>query len=214
MKEKFSLIKQQIFPYLPVHIQNVFSKLTEDSLSQMEEIRLRAGKPLLCWMGDEEYTFSAQGEWMQDFSRGYRVTEEEIQRTAAAVSEHSCYAFEEEMKRGFITLPGGHRVGISGQVLCYGGKVQSLRNISGLAFRVARECKGCADDILHYFYKDNHEIASVLLVSPPRCGKTTLLRDVCRQLSDGNSYAPGQPATIIDERSEIAGSFRGIPTSS
>ncbi len=213
MRDDFSaqILSQEIFPYLPFSVRECLMKLSQDQLDKLEEIRLRAEKPLLCLIGDDEYGFDPDRNWTRDWQQAYRTTEEEVQRTVSAISEHSRYAFEEEIKRGFITLPGGHRVGLSGQVLCDGGQVRTLRRISGLAFRIARECKGCGDAILNEFYDPKKEILSILFVSPPRCGKTTLLRDICRQLSDGNAYAKGKPITIIDERSEIAGSFLGVP---
>lgn len=202
---------EEILPYFPIQIRTFFQKLTPEIFAQMEEIRFRARQPLLCVAANQEYSFTVAGAWTLDLTQAYRVSEEEIQRIAASISEHSRYAFEEEIRRGFITLPGGHRVGLSGQVLCDGGKVRTLRCIGGLAFRIARECLGCADSVIPAFYDERQEIVNVLIISPPRCGKTTLLRDICRQLSDGNPYAQGRPITVVDERSEIAGSFRGVP---
>jgi stage III sporulation protein AA len=119
------------------------------------------------------------------------------------MSDYSIYAFNEEIKRGYITLRGGCRVGICGSVVSNGVGIVTLKNISSLNIRVSREIKGCADKVLGAVY-DNEQFFSTLIISPPACGKTTLLRDMIRQLSN-RGYCIG----VVDERSEIAGMYMG-----
>ena len=126
------------------------------------------------------------------------------------ISSYSLYAYEDEMKRGFITMQGGHRIGVAGQVVMDGGKVLSLSNIYFLNIRVAREKRGCAKDIIPYLIHRNN-IYNTLFVSPPGIGKTTYLRDAIRILSNGSDRLHGMKISIIDERSEIAACRQGIP---
>ncbi len=129
------------------------------------------------------------------------------------ILEHIChyspYAFEEEIRRGFVTVAGGHRVGVAGQaVLEADGSIRTLKNISFLNIRVSHQMKGAADGILPVMYRKG-SLKNALLISPPGCGKTTLLRDLIRQVSDGNAYGRGAAVGVVDERSELAGSYLG-----
>lgn len=108
-------------------------------------------------------------------------------------------------------MSGGHRVGVAGQaVLESSGKVRTFKNISYLNVRISHQVKGAADGVLSKLYQ-NGCLCSTLLISPPGCGKTTLLRDLIRQISDGNAYGRGMTVGVVDERSELAGSFLGKP---
>ena len=127
--------------------------------------------------------------------------------------EHIChyspYAFEEELRQGFLTVAGGHRVGVAGQaVMEADGRVRTFKNISYLNIRVSHQVKGAADKVLSDMYREGG-LRSALIISPPGCGKTTLLRDLIRQISDGNAYGPGMTVGVVDERSELAGAFQG-----
>ena len=133
----------------------------------------------------------------------------EIRETMETVGRYSLYAHEEELRQGFITVAGGHRVGVAGQaVLETDGRVRTFKNISYLNIRVSHQMKGAADKILPVMYREGG-LRSALIISPPGCGKTTLLRDLIRQISDGNAYGPGMTVGVVDERSELAGSFQG-----
>ena len=120
------------------------------------------------------------------------------------------YAFSEEIKNGFLTIEGGHRIGIVGKVVTENGVIKSIQNISALNIRMSHEIKGCANFALQYAVK-NGTFYHTLLVSPPACGKTTLLRDMVRQLSNGKKgLFLGQTVGVVDERGEIAGCYQGI----
>jgi len=120
---------------------------------------------------------------------------------------------EDEIRNGYITLPGGHRVGVTGQAVLDGGKVKTFKHISGLNFRIAREIPGCADKILPFIINKDGGIANTLIISPPKAGKTTILRDIVRQLSTPvvKKGFRGYRISLIDERSEIACCFEGVP---
>jgi len=207
--EDEEVIKNSIVPYLSPAIKAIIMKMKAACFSGLEEIRLRCGQPLLIKIGDKDYTLDEQGQVGENLKRGYVVNAEDIYRSIASVSDNSLYAFEEEISRGFITLPGGHRVGLAGQIVLSGNEVKTIKEFSGLAFRVAREVKGCSNEIIAHIYPREMELANTLFISAPRCGKTTILRDVARNLSLGTNRGRGCNVVVIDERSELAGMYRG-----
>lgn len=100
-------------------------------------------------------------------------------------------------------------MGVAGKVIVDRGKVKNIQYISSLNIRIAHEVIGCADELIPYITK-NKKVCHTLIISPPRCGKTTLLRDLIRQISDGNEYVKGCSVGVVDERSEIGGCYMGI----
>lgn len=137
------------------------------------------------------------------------VTDADIKEMLGYISNYSLYAYENEMRQGYITIEGGHRIGLCGQVIVEKGQVKNLRYVSSINVRVSHEVKGCADKLLPYV-SNSQEVYHTLIISPPRCGKTTILRDLIRQISDGNSYIKGQTVGVVDERSEIGGCYKGV----
>ena len=125
-------------------------------------------------------------------------------------SRHSLYAFEDEIRQGFLTIEGGHRVGIAGKAVTEGSGLRTIRDISSLNIRLAHEKPGCGDPVLPWLY-ENGRLQNTLILSPPGAGKTTLLRDVVRQVSNGNRYGPGLQTAVVDERSELGACFKGVP---
>ncbi|MDD4801723.1 MAG: stage III sporulation protein AA [Syntrophomonas sp.] len=202
-------IKNHIVPYLSPVIKEIFLKMHTQYFKGLEEIRLRIGQPLLIKVGDRDYTLNKQGKLEDDLKRAYFVSADDIYRSVAAISDNSLYAFEEEIRRGFITLPGGHRVGLAGRTVMEGHEVKTIKDFSALSFRVAREIQGCSNEVLAHIYPRDLEPVNTLFVSAPRCGKTTILRDVARNLSLGTSRGRGCNVVVIDERSELAGAYRG-----
>ena len=165
----------------------------------IQEIKLRIGKPLIIiYRGKERM-------W-----KDVIVTKEEIKETLEYISNYSLYAYEHELKQGFITIEGGHRVGMAGQVIMEEGEIKNLKYISSINLRISHEVKNCADKIFPYITY-NKQMYHTLLISPPRCGKTTLLRDIIRQVSDGNMWVKGCTVGVVDERSELGGCYLGNP---
>lgn len=179
-------------------------------LEKLQEVRMRAGNPLLLRYGGCEYSLTGAGELTTDADCGYTVTREELGETLELISGYSLYAFDEELKQGFITVPGGHRVGVAGRIVMEGGRVQCIRHISFINIRLSHQILGCADAVMPYL-SDHGELCHTLIVSPPGCGKTTLLRDMIRQISNGSPFIPAKTVGVVDERSELAGSYLGIP---
>ena len=159
----------------------------------------------------EELFLTDSGELSRKPSEGHRATGRELSQVLEHICHYSPYAFEEELRQGFVTVAGGHRVGVAGQaVMEADGRVRTFKNISYLNIRVSHQMKGAADGVLPGMYRRGR-LCSALIVSPPGCGKTTLLRDLIRQISDGNAYGQGMTVGVVDERSELAGSFLGKP---
>lgn len=199
-----SMIRKQVLPYLSPGVKKIVERVDSAVYIHLEEIRLRCGKPLILRIGDREILLDREGRRTISQEQAYIVNEEDIYRTIASISDNSLYAFEEEIRRGFITVPGGHRVGLAGQVVVQGNGIKGMKDFSSICFRVARQVKGCAENLTPFMLSDDGVI-NTLVISPPRCGKTTVLRDISRILSERNNVV------IVDERSEIAGCYRGIP---
>ena len=123
------------------------------------------------------------------------------------------YAFDEELKNGYITLRGGHRVGMSGKAVLEQGQIRTLKYIKSFNFRISREVIGAADKIIPFIISGQN-ICHTLILSPPQMGKTTLLRDIARKISNGFPGFKGVKVGIVDERSEIAGCWHGLPQKS
>ena len=175
----------------------------------LNEIRLRAGKPILILEGEKEW-FLNEGGQMTETPNSVRILRtEELEGILQHICHYSLYAFEEEIRQGYISVAGGHRVGMVGQVVAEdGGKIRTMKYIRGMNVRIAHEVKGAAAPILPMLY-DNGRPRGILIISPPGCGKTTLLRDIVRNLSDGTLYGKGVTVGVVDERSEIAGCYMG-----
>lgn len=129
------------------------------------------------------------------------VSRDELLKIVEGMSRGSLYAMQHSLSSGYFTMEGGHRVGVCGRVKTEGGKITHMSEISSLCMRVSKEVKGASDTIMPYI-EENGEIFNTLLVSPPGGGKTTVLRDIARNL--GNK----KKVCIVDERSEIA-DYRG-----
>lgn len=192
-------------------IQNLFAGnirrlLCEADLDydKLYEIRLRVGRPLfLTYDGGECFLRRRERE-------PYLVTQEDLKETLEYVSGYSLYAYEEEVRQGFLSVQGGHRVGVTGKVILNGNQIQGMKYISCINVRLAHQIKGCADAVMPYI-QNKDWIAHTLIISPPRCGKTTLLRDIIRQISNGREGIEGKTVGVVDERSELAGCYQGIP---
>lgn len=200
--------KNEIIHFFSQHIREILEQAEVD-FEQLQEIRLRAYKPFLIRLGGKEYFLSKQGEVLKEPERAWTVTPKEIRETMELVGKYSLYAYEDELKQGYLTLQGGHRLGVSGKAVLEGDKVKSIRYISCLNLRLSHEIVGCGDKVLPFLH-DETGVKHTLIISPPRGGKTTLLRDLVRQISNGTKALRGHTVGVVDERSEICGCFQGI----
>ena len=171
------------------------------SRDKLQEIRLRTGRPLML-------TYEGIEQERQDVI----PEKKDIEQIFQWLCGYGVYAYQEEIAKGYLTIQGGHRVGIGGQVLFdFAGKVNHMKYVSSMLIRVSHQVIGVVDHILDKLYLNNR-VQSTLILSPPGCGKTTLLRDLVRQVSDGNVHGPGQNVSIIDEREELASVYMGVPS--
>jgi stage III sporulation protein AA len=180
----------------------------------LEEIRVRQGRPLMVRAGLADYFISPSGRVAPGDREAYLVSEEDVQKTVLLITQGSIYAFEDELRQGFLTLPGGHRVGLAGKAVLREDGLKTQRDIGSLCFRIARAAPGAARPLLPYVInRQEGRPYHTLIVSPPRAGKTTMLRDLVRLLSCGSQRLgiPGYTVGVVDERGEIAASFGGVP---
>ena len=177
--------------------------------SVLTEIRIRAGQPL-CLHFIKGEGFLSQNGSITPRQNAYCVLPSDINDTVQRVCQHSRYAYAQDIRNGYITVPGGHRIGLAGKMIHDG----SLTEISSMTVRVAREIKDASQDVFPHILRGNQDVYSTLIISPPGCGKTTLLRDLARKISGGDkkTHFTGLNVGVVDERSEIAACFRGIPS--
>lgn len=177
---------------------------------RLQEIRLRACLPLSILVDNREYFVDRQGQIVDIPGEAARPLPEELENLLGHLCKYSIYAFADEIRQGFLTVQGGHRVGLAGQVILDGeGRIKNMKYIRYLNIRIAHQIRGAADALMPCLYEDG-QVMSTLLISPPGGGKTTMLRDIIRQVSDGTVYGRGINVSVVDERSEIAGSYLGV----
>ena len=194
------MYRKEVLPLLPERIRELIDN-TVKSEESLQEIRIRRGRPLVLQYRGELFTPECHGQVVSD---------QEFKEVLSRISRHSLYAFEEEIRKGYLTIPGGHRIGLSGHAVLENRTVKTMRYISFLNIRISHELPGCADRLMPYVMQGDRFL-STLIVSPPGGGKTTLLRDMVRQLATGGSNFRVRNVSVVDERSEIAGSYMGIP---
>ena len=198
------MIKEQIINYLGKNIKEKMISIEEKYFENSQEIRIRNNKCIILKVMDNEYFLYKDGSLSKkiDLNKIFIPTQEDIRQTIETMSDYSIYAFEQEIKNGFITLKGGFRVGITGTVVIEQEKIKAIKNISSINIRISRQVLGCSKKILPYIKQEKY--LSTLIISPPNCGKTTLLRDIIREISNF-----GEDISVIDERMEIAGVYLG-----
>jgi len=202
--------RENLDQYLAPRLRTACSCL--NLLETWEELRLRAGQPVTVHASGHRYFPTAAGAPGLEPERGFPVTVRDVRETLGLMTEGSAYALEECLAQGYLTLPGGHRVGVAGRAVLEGGTLRRLLDPGALNIRRNRPVPGAAQRLLHVLWAGS-EWHNVLIISPPGCGKTTLLRDLIRLASDGFAQAGIPPSTVgvVDERSELAACLNGAP---
>ena len=182
---------KDVLDYLAENIKNEIKKYMSN-IQNIEEIRLRTNKPIILKNSNGNNLLI------------HLVSKEELLETFQKVCEQSIYSYQKQICEGFITIKGGHRVGITGSCVIDNGKIININYISSLNFRIAREKKDVSNKILKYILNEN-DVNNTLIISKPGCGKTTILRDLVRKISTKKTCG------IVDERGEIAAMYKGEP---
>ena len=166
----------------------------------LEEIRVRNNLPLICKIGQADKVLN------------YKILTEDINYIFQKICENSIYTYQNQIANGYITIQGGNRVGIVGTAVLHEDKVTNFNYISGLNFRISRQILGCSNSIMQKIInKEQNTIYNTLIISMPGMGKTTLLRDIIRNISNGiEGLIDGANIAVIDERGEISATFKGI----
>jgi stage III sporulation protein AA len=187
-----------ILNVMPMSIKEIL--LNIEHIEDIQEIRLKVNKPVMLQISDKEIITR------------FNSTSENIKTILKKMSNYSIYSIEPELKQGYITINGGHRVGICGNCIIENNTVKTIKNVSSLNIRVCKEVLGCSDKIMPFILEDSN-VLNTIIISPPKCGKTTLIRDITRNLSNGtkNLQLMGKKVCVIDERSEICACSNGIP---
>lgn len=181
-----------------------------DVTDKLQEIRLRVNCPCIFIINRQERYPDREGNISAHMDRAAVLNREEIMAIFNHICNYSPYAYESQIRQGYLTVAGGHRVGVFGQVVMEDGKVVLMKQVQFLHIRIVHEVIGVSKGLLPRLYEKG-QILNTLVISPPGAGKTTMLRDIARTVSDGGFGSPGMQVCIIDERSEIAGSFMGVP---
>lgn len=186
----------QILDKLPDEMAEAMLQLPQRALEELEEIRVRRERPILVYAGGKEYVL--------ELSSGKGCNQASVDALFHCILNHSAYAYQDQLANGYITIEGGHRVGVCGRVIMEKGRGKAVKDISSLNIRRSRQLLGIASTLMPFLFDANGRFCNTILISPPKCGKTTLLRDIIRQLSDR-----GLTVGVCDERSEIGGAFGG-----
>lgn len=184
---------------LPMRLQSAAMALPLRRKARVEELRLRIGQSV--------YLTAPEGETPLPQTR---VIRSDLEQVLDRATEYSRYAASETIRRGYVTAAGGFRVGLCGTALPSAGGNEGLRDISSLSIRIPRVCEGAALSVLPGLVEDGRPV-STLILSPPGGGKTTLLRDLVRLLSQGTALCPPRRVALVDERGELAAVHRGRP---
>ncbi|MGI6403942.1 MAG: stage III sporulation protein AA [Oscillospiraceae bacterium] len=199
---------EQAISGFPQRIRDVLRALPDSVKGSASEVRLRVDQPLMLTCPGQNWFVDASSR-LSNIPRGCLcITPQDISDAVVAMCSYSVHSHENEMKNGFISLRGGHRAGICGTAVITDGKISALREITSINLRIARDIRGAADEVLNRAFREN--LGGVLIAGPPSSGKTTILRDLARQLSSGKAGRYLKVA-VIDERGELGAVFEGIP---
>ncbi|MCR4963608.1 MAG: stage III sporulation protein AA [Firmicutes bacterium] len=201
---------KQVTPYLPEAWRQYLNDLPPALLAELEEIRLRPEHPVLLRFHTREGWLNGRGGLSREPEAGCRFSAGDFGKSVLLITDSSYYALAEELRRGYVTLPGGHRAGITGRAVLEKGQVRTLKDLSAVNIRLARHIPGLARPLLPLLADAQGRLCHTLLVAPPRAGKTTMLRDMACLLSSG-AMGEALCCGVVDERSELAALRLGVP---
>ncbi len=189
---------EEILRLFPADFKQIIAEKVGDRWGKLEEIRCRLYLPI-------ELIYEDTVEWIRDMPPNNQTGMYLVNQ----LSEFSLYRMENELREGYITIEGGHRVGIAGKVNTRGGAVKAIKNITFFNIRIAKQHLGIAESVMPHLFQRNY--LNTLIIGPPQSGKTTLIRDMVRIISTGWKMQKPRKVAVIDERSEIGAAINGIP---
>ena len=207
MERVYQYKQKSVQALFPVQLRSLFHKVIDD-YQEIREIRIRRNGPIHIIINNAGFYLNETGDYLSSPYAGMMLNEKDFNELFSHICRHSVYAFEKDFINGYLTVEGGHRIGVVGQTVWDGKEIKSIKYFNAFNIRISHEIKGVADEILPYLY-DKDVLKSTLLVSLPGCGKTTLLRDLIRKISNGSRQHLPQRVSLIDERSEIASCYLG-----
>lgn len=187
--------------YLPAAVRQSVQRLDTAAASRVQEIRLRAGRPVCLTLSGNSALLAPDGSITRNPAAALIPSQEELMHSLQAVMSYSVHSHQSDLASGFVTIRGGCRVGICGTAVRQGSTIQSVRSISSMSFRIAGEFPGVASSV----FQQVGGTGGILAAGAPGSGKTTFLRDYCRLLGDRHRTA------LVDERGELAAVWHGIP---
>lgn len=200
---------ENLLEHLGQAVRGPLKTLAETNIGELREIRLTVERPMQAVYRDRIRFIGKDGKDCGEYSEKNRLTIGEIQESFAAVCEYSVHTYKNEICGGFVTVEGGNRVGICGTAVYEKEKIINVKDISSLNIRISHEIFGAADPVFEALR--NNGMGGILIAGPPCSGKTTMLRDFARQAGNGN-FGMRCHVNIVDERMEIAGVYRGVPS--
>lgn len=189
----------EILLNFPLHIRE---KMRNIDFTNLEEIRIRNNRPIFLKIGQSEQQVN------------YIINTNDVLEILQKICDNSIYTYQNQICNGYITIKGGHRIGITGNIVIKDGQVTNISHIYSLNFRIARQVIDCSNKILESVLDlKNNTVFNTIIISPPGRGKTTILRDLIRKISDGIPEISfnGINVGVVDERGEIAAMYKGIP---
>lgn len=204
MNDKF---KNEILIYLPNNIKNFFYNIAPNYLDKLTEIRFVCGSPIIIKSKDTRNYLGSDG-LSRNCKDIYNITENDIKVVVELLTKSSIYTYDKYINRGFIPLPGGHRAGIVGNTIVNNNEITNVKEFNSIVIRIAHEIPDASDFIFDDIFSGN-EIKNTVIISPPGCGKTTLLRSLAYKFSESDKLNKIIVSAIIDERFEIAASYFG-----
>lgn len=198
-----------LFDYFPQPLRMILYRMPEFARTELEEIRLRSERALQIRLQSGLFFADKQGRLLSTPQDAFVVGKSHLSACLEQFTASSLYAREHELSCGFLTLEGGHRVGFCGPCIIKEGAIAGIRDITSLNVRIARQILGASAPLLPYLIKKGR-VKNTLIISPPGCGKTTLLRDIARQLSNGFDQFSGTDVGIADERGELGATCQGV----
>lgn len=189
------------------NLQGMLRAVPESAQRTAQEIRLRTGAPVAITCPGQNWFLGRGSELHNVPQSAYIVTPADIADSIVTMCSHSVHTHQHEMKNGFISLRGGHRAGICGTAVISGGEITAIRDITSINLRIAREVRGAADPLIERIFRQR--VCGVLIAGAPSTGKTTILRDLARQLAGGKAGRFYRVA-VVDERCELGAVYEGV----